>query len=154
MACWRPALMRRAVLDDVVRSDGVPSADHMAATLDLVMQAIHDSPWLADIAQIRTLLEREGRMRRIGDLAQLREVATAIADGLSLAQAGSEQAWSVVVNTPAGREAAAVWLEQGLRRVQAGDRAMSAVTFAVVVRFMLRMAVVALLDHDRCSSFS
>ena len=121
VAHWRSALMRRALLDELVRSDGVPSAPHMAATLDLVMQTLHDSPWLTELATVRTLLEREGRLRRVGDLAQLRELATAIADGLSLAQAGSEQAWSAVVSTSAGRAAAAVWLERGLRRVQRGD---------------------------------
>ena len=121
VACWRPALMRRAVLDEVVRSNGTPSADHMVATLDLVLQTLHDSPWLTELATVRAIIEREGRLRRVGDLGQLREVATAIADGLSLAQAGSEQAWSAVVSTPAGRDAAAVWLERGLRRVLDGD---------------------------------
>ena len=133
VACWRPALMRRAVLDDVVRSDGVPSADHMAATLDLVMQTVQTTPWLTELAKVRTLLEREGRLRRVGDLAQLRELATAIADGLSLAQAGSEQAWAAVVRMPAGRDAAAVWLERGLRRVQAGASPVSSKTVDYVV---------------------
>ena len=111
VAHWRPALMRRAVLDEVVRSDGVPSADHMAATLDLVMQTLHDSPWLTDIAQVRAIIEREGRMRRVGDLAQLRDLATAITDGLSLAQAGSEQAWMTVVSIPVGRTSRSIWRE-------------------------------------------
>jgi hypothetical protein len=88
---------------------------HLVATLELALATVRDPAWPTAIQQLRELVEREGRIRRQGDQLQLRKLVATIADELSRAQGGSEQAFVQVLARPQLWAPAATWLERGLR---------------------------------------
>ena len=94
---WRLALVRRALLEELARSSGLPDDGRMAATLELALATVRAPIWPSAIQQLRALVARQGRIRRQDDLADLLQLVTALADHLSNAQGGSEQAWSQVI---------------------------------------------------------
>jgi hypothetical protein len=114
---WRPALVRRALLEELARSSGAPTEEQLAATLELALATVHDPAWPTAIAQLRELVEREGRIRRQGDQLELRKLVATIADELSRAQGGSEQAFAQVLTRPQLWAPAATWLERGLLKL-------------------------------------
>ena len=115
LALWRPAVVRRALLEELLRADGAPAAGRMESALVLALDAARDQTWPTEIAQLRALIEHEGRVRRQADHARLLQLVTEIADGLSRAQGGSEMAWAQISARPALHPPAATWLERGLR---------------------------------------
>ena len=60
----RPALVRRALLEELTRSSGPPADAQMEATLKLALATVRDPAWPTVIAQLRELVAREGRIRR------------------------------------------------------------------------------------------
>ena len=117
LVVWRSALIRRALLEELARSSGLPDDGRMAATLELALATVRDPSWPAAIQQLRALVARQGRIRRQDDLADLLQLVTTLADHLSNAQGGSEQAWSQVIARQQLWAPAATWLERGLREV-------------------------------------
>ncbi|MBA3471603.1 MAG: hypothetical protein H0T53_18360 [Herpetosiphonaceae bacterium] len=115
LVVWRSALVRRALLEELARSSGRPDDDRMAATLELALATVREPVWPAAIQQLRALVVGEGRIRRQRDLAQLLQLVSTMADHLSNAQGGSEQAWSQVIARQQLWAPAATWLERGLR---------------------------------------
>jgi hypothetical protein len=89
----------------------------LVATLDLALTTVRDPAWRTAIAQLRELVEREGHIRRQGDQLELRKLVATIADELSRAQGGSEQAFAQVLTRPQLWVPAATWLERGLREL-------------------------------------
>ncbi|MBA3471194.1 MAG: hypothetical protein H0T53_16280 [Herpetosiphonaceae bacterium] len=83
LVVWRSALVRRALLEELARSSGLPDNARMAATLDLALATVPDPIWPAAIQQLRALVVGEGRIRRQRDLAQLLQLVTTMADHLS-----------------------------------------------------------------------
>ena len=120
LAVWRSALIRRALLEELARSSGLPDDARMAATLELALATVRDPIWPAMIQQLRALVARQGRIRRQDDLAELLQLVTTLADHLSNAQGGSEQAWSQVIARQQLWAPAVTWLERGLRAVISG----------------------------------
>ena len=117
LVIWRPALVRRALLEELARSSGLPDDARMAATLEIALATVRDPIWPAAIQQLRALVARQGRIRRQDDLADLLQLVTTLTDHLSNAQGGSEQAWSQVIARQQLWAPAATWLERGLRAV-------------------------------------
>jgi hypothetical protein len=117
LVVWRPMFVRRALLEELARSSGLPDEARMAATLELALVTVRDPIWPAAIQQMRALVASEGRIRRQGDLAQLIQLVTTVADHLSTAEGGSEQGWSQVIARRQLWAPAAAWLERGLRAV-------------------------------------
>ena len=117
LVVWRPALVRRALLEELARSTGLPDDARMAATLELALATVRDPIWPTAIQQLRALVARQGRIRRQDDLAELLQLVTTLADHLSNAQGGSEHAWSQVIARQQLWAPAATWLERGLREV-------------------------------------
>jgi hypothetical protein len=113
---WRPALVRWALLEELTRSSGSPTEEQLAATLELALATVRDPAWPTAIQQVRELVEREGRIRQQGDQLELRKLVATIADELSRAQGGSEQAFAQVLTRPQLWAPAATWLERGLRK--------------------------------------
>jgi hypothetical protein len=114
LVVWRPMFVRRALLEELARSIGLPDEARMAATLELALVTVRDPAWPAAIQQLRALVASEGRIRRQGDLAQLLQLVTTVADHLSTAEGGSEQAWGQVIARQQLWAPAATWLERGL----------------------------------------
>jgi hypothetical protein len=119
LVVWQPALVRRAVLEELARSSGPPVEAHLVATLELALATVRDPAWPASIQQLRELVEREGRIRRQGDQLQLRKLVATIADELSRAQGGSELAFVQVLARPQLWAPAATWLERGMGQLVA-----------------------------------
>jgi hypothetical protein len=117
LVVWRPALMRQALLEELARSSGTPTEEQLVRTLELALATVRDPAWPTAIGQLRELVEREGRIRRQGDQLQLRKLVATIADELSQAQGGSEQAFAQVVARPQLWAPAATWLERGVREL-------------------------------------
>jgi hypothetical protein len=111
---WQPALVRRALLEELARSNGLPDDARMAATLELALATVRDPAWPTAIAQLRELVVREGRIRRQGDQLHLRELVSTVADALSRAQGGSELAFAQILTRPQLWAPAVAWLERGL----------------------------------------
>jgi hypothetical protein len=114
---WRPALVRRVLLEELARPSGAPTEEQLAAKLELAVTTVRDPAWPTAIAQLRDLVEREGRIRRQADQLQLRKLVAIIADELSRTQGGSEQAFAQVLTRPQLWAPAASWLERGLREL-------------------------------------
>jgi hypothetical protein len=114
---WRPMFVRRALLEELVRSSGLPDDMRLATTLELALVTVRDPAWPAAIQQLRALVAGEGRIRRQGDLAQLLHLVTTVADHLSTAEGGSEQAWTQVLARRQLWAPTAAWLERGLRAI-------------------------------------
>jgi hypothetical protein len=62
--------------------------------LELALATVRDPVWPAAIQQLRTLVVGAGRIRRQGDVAQLIDLVTMMADHLSTAEGSSDQAWT------------------------------------------------------------
>jgi hypothetical protein len=117
LVVWRPMFVRRALLEELARSSGLPDEARLAATLELALATVRDPVWPDAIKQLRTLVAGAGRIRRQGDLAQLIDLVTTLADRLSTAEGGSEQAWTQVLARQQLWAPAATWLERGLREL-------------------------------------
>ena len=122
LVVWRPALIRRALLEELARSDGLPDEARMAATLELALATVRDPVWPDAIQRMRALIIGEGIIRRKGDVAQVLQLVTTMADHLSNAQGGSEQAFAQVLVRPQLWAPAATWLERGLRSIISTNR--------------------------------
>jgi hypothetical protein len=119
LVVWRSALVRRTLLEELVRSSGPPVETHLVATLELALATVRDPAWPTAIAELRELVAREGRIRRQGDQLQLRKLVATIADELSRAQGGSELAFVQVLARPQLWAPAATWLERGMGQLVA-----------------------------------
>jgi hypothetical protein len=115
LVVWRPMFVRRALLEELARSSGLPDEARMAATLELALATVRDPVWPDTIQQLRVLVAGHGRIRRQGDLAQLIDLVTTLADRLSTAEGGSAQAWTQVLARQQLWAPTAAWLERGLR---------------------------------------
>jgi hypothetical protein len=117
LVVWRPMFVRRALLEELARSSGIPDDTRLATTLELALATVRDAAWPAAIQQLRALVASEGRIRRQGDLAQLLQLVTTVADYLSTAEGGSELAWTQVIARQQLWAPAVAWLERGLRTI-------------------------------------
>ena len=119
LVVWRPALIRRALLEELARSHGLSDEARMATTLELALATVCDPVWPEAIQRMRALIIGEGIIRRKGDVAQLLQLVATMADHISKAQGGSEQAFSQILARQQLWAPAAAWLERGLRAMDA-----------------------------------